>query len=137
MSAAVHSLGPGTRWQDADYARARSGPAAVRGRSLGQPDKIPAGTPSRLGLLHGAPRLAAVERNRGHPDRYLVAVGITQFDQFDGQSARRGRIDDNGTDLSRHEHSPASATALKAHCAAAARQFLGGGRNSLVVVAVD
>jgi hypothetical protein len=48
MAAAIDLLGPGARWQDADHARAGSGPAAIRGRGLtrlGQPDGI---SPSRM-----------------------------------------------------------------------------------------
>jgi hypothetical protein len=83
MCSAIDPFGPGARRQDADHARAGFGPAAVRRRDLSHSDKIPARPPPRFGLLHGAPRLTAVERDRGDPYRRLVAVGIAQFNRFD------------------------------------------------------
>ena len=41
-----------------------------------QPGRQPGSAPGQ-----GAPRFAAVERNRGHPHRDLVAVGIAQADR--------------------------------------------------------
>src|SRR5438874_11865143 len=98
MRAAIDPLGPGARWQDADHTHAGSGPAAVRRRGLGNADKIPTGPPPRLSLLHGAPRLTAIERDCRYPHPHFVAVRVAQINLFDRELLRGGRIDDNSTD---------------------------------------
>jgi len=70
------------------------------------PAKIPAGPPVRLGHLQGTPCFAAVERNRSDPDDDFVAVRIAQADFADRQPVGQRWIDNYGTDLLRHEHSP-------------------------------
>ena len=37
---------------------------------------------------------------------HLIAIGIAQFNWLDRKLPRRGRVDDNTTDLLRHRHSP-------------------------------
>jgi hypothetical protein len=98
-------------------------PAAIRRRGLSHAGEIPARPPPRLGLLHGAPGLTVVERNRRDPHRHLVAVGIAQFNRFDRKLSRRGGIDDNGTDLSTHRQ-PEVAPARRHPVEAARSRFL-------------
>jgi hypothetical protein len=103
VAATIDPLGPGARGQDADNPSARFWTTAVGRSRLDNPGKIPAGAPTRLSDLQGAPRFAAVERYCGNPDLDLVTVGITQADLTDGQPAGHGRVDDDGSDLLRHE----------------------------------
>jgi hypothetical protein len=98
MGAAVDPLGPGARWQDADHARAGFRSAAIRRRGLSNAGEIPARPPSRLGLLHRAPRLPAIERDRGDSHRHLVAIGIAQFNRFNRKLSLCDRVDYDGTD---------------------------------------
>jgi hypothetical protein len=106
--AAIDPLGLGARWQDAEHTRADAGPAAVRRRCLNHADNIPARPPPRLGLLHGAPGLAAVERiavtrtatSSRSGSRYSMDL-IASFPGTAGSTT--------GTDLFRHGHSPLSA----------------------------
>jgi hypothetical protein len=65
------------------------GPATIRRRGLSHTDEIPARPPPWLSLPHGAPRLTAVERDRSHPYRHLVAVRIARSDGL--ISRKRGR----------------------------------------------
>ena len=106
MAAAIDPLGPGARRQDADDPRAGLRAAAVGRRGLDHPGEIPARPPARLGHLQGAPRLAAVQRDRGDPHADLVAVGVAQLDRLDRELPGRSRIDDNGADLSAALASP-------------------------------
>src|SRR5262249_23572498 len=106
MTTTIHALGPGARGQDADNPSTRFGAASIRGSRLDDTGEIPTGAPTRLGNLQGAPRFAAVERYCSDSDTDLVAVGITQASLADGQPAGRGRVDDHGTNLLWHEHSP-------------------------------
>src|SRR5204862_500398 len=98
----------GPRGRDADDASARFGPTASGGSCLDHCGEIPAGPPVGLGDLQGPPGFAAVERNRGDPDDNFIAVRIAQADLTDRQPVGRGRIDNYGTDLLRHQHSPRS-----------------------------
>ncbi len=102
MGATIDPLGPSSRRQNADHPRPGAGAAPVCRRSLDHTREVPARTPARLGLLHRAARLAAIERDRGDSHRYLVAIGIAQLDRFDRQPSGCSRINGNGTDLSRH-----------------------------------
>jgi hypothetical protein len=70
--------------------------------------EIPAGPPVGLGDLQGAPCFPAVERNRSDPEDDFVAVRIAQADLADRQPVGQRRIDNYGTDLLRHDHSPRS-----------------------------
>jgi hypothetical protein len=65
--------------------------------------------------MYGASSLTAVVRNRGHPHRHLVAVGIAQFNRFDRQLSRRSRINNKSTDLSRHGRSPVKPGYIQMH----------------------
>ena len=110
--AAIDPLGPGARRQDADDAGAGFRAAAVRRLALDDAGEIPARPPARRGKLQRAPGLAAIERDRGDPDLYLVAVRVAQFDRPDRQFSLRLGIDDNGADLCWHWFSPPVAAAL-------------------------
>lgn len=89
MAAAIDPLGPGPVRQQPDHPGADFGAAAVGGLTLDHPGEIPARPPARLGHLRRPPRLAAVERDRGHLDDDLVAVGVAQLDRLDREPPRR------------------------------------------------
>jgi hypothetical protein len=64
----------------------------------GEPTSLRVRVPLHFGQTPGQNGFASassVERDRGHPHRHLVAVGIAQFHRFDPKLPRHGRIDDS------------------------------------------